>query len=216
MSSWESDVIPQAGGKRAPQPTFATVRRGYDPNQVLEYLSGVADHVEALESQVRKLDSDLQQARRHPPAARSPASQDPYEAVSTRVADLVRTFDQDVERLRAEAEAEVQRLRAETQAEVQRLLAEARADADRMRVDAQANAEETRAEAERALREAKSHADQALSGLAARREALIENLRGMHERMVGTTGELAATIKQAASAPDQVVVEEDSKATRRP
>jgi regulator of protease activity HflC (stomatin/prohibitin superfamily) len=50
--------------------------------------------------------------------------QDPYDTASARVADLVRMFDQDVERLRAEAEAEVERLLADARTESERLLAD--------------------------------------------------------------------------------------------
>ncbi|HEY3022499.1 MAG TPA: DivIVA domain-containing protein, partial [Actinomycetota bacterium] len=64
MGTWETDLSPSPSAGRIRRPTFATVFRGYDPNQVVEYLSGVADHVEALESNVQRLESELREARR--------------------------------------------------------------------------------------------------------------------------------------------------------
>ena len=48
------------------QPKFKTVRRGYDPGQVLEYLSKVADRVQTLEDHERELDTKLQAATAQP------------------------------------------------------------------------------------------------------------------------------------------------------
>jgi len=198
MGTWEPDLSSSATVGRIRQPTFGTVFRGYDPNQVLEYLSGVADHVEALESQMGKLELDLREARRQATAAQGPGSQDPYDTISARVADLVRTFDQDVERLRAEAEAEVDRL-----------LAEARTEAERLRLDAQDKVAETRAEAERTLRDARIEADKALSGLASRRDALLRELRAMRDRMLDTAKDLETTIE--GSVGDHVLILEDAR-----
>lgn len=200
MGTWEPDLSPSAGAGRIRQPTFGTVFRGYDPNQVLEYLSGVADHVEALESKIQKLESELGEAHRQGTAFQDQAisGQDPYETISARVADLVRTFDRDVERLRAEADTEVDRL-----------LAEARIEAERIRLDAQEKGAETRAEAERTLREARIEADKALSGLASRRDNLLQELRAMRDQMLDTAKDLETTIK--GSVGDHVVMLEDAR-----
>lgn len=200
MGTWEPDLSSSATVGRIRQPTFGTVFRGYDPNQVLEYLSGVADHVEALESNVRKLESQLKEAHRRNGVLSDQGlpSQDPYDTISARVADLVRTFDQDVERLRAEAEAEVDRL-----------LAEARTEAERLRLDGQDKVAEMRAEAERTLRDARIEADKALSGLASRRDALLHELRAMRDRMLDTAKDLETTIE--GSVGDHVLILEDAR-----
>jgi DivIVA domain-containing protein len=195
MGTWEPDLLPSASAGRNRQPTFATVFRGYDPNQVAEYLSGVADHVEALESNVHQLESELKEARQGIGAQDTVGDQDPYDGISPRVADLVRTFDQDVERLRAEAEAEVQRLLADARTESERLMADARTDAERTRLTAQDEAAQARAEAERTLRDARIASDQALSTLGARRDALVDELRAMRDRMLDTAKVLETTIE---------------------
>jgi cell division septum initiation protein DivIVA len=210
MGTWEPDLSPPASAGRVRQPTFATVFRGFDPHQVTEYLSGVADHVEALESNVQQLESELQETRRQSVALQNKVGgQDPYDTISARVADLVRMFEQDVERLRAEAEAEVQRLLADARIEGERLLAGARTEAERTRLDAHDRAAETRAEAERTLREARIETDQAVSRLASRRNALLDELRAMRDRMLDTAKDLETTIE--GSIGDQVVILEEAR-----
>jgi len=211
MGTWESDLSSSASANRIRQPTFATVFRGYDPNQVLEYLSGVADHVEALESKVQQLEFELKESRRQGIALQDKVSggQDPYDTISARVADLVRMFDQDVERLRAEAEAEVQRLLADAGTEGERLLADARTEAERTRLDAQDKAAETRADAERTLREARIETEHALSSLTSRRDALVGELRILRDRILDTVKGLQTTID--GSGGDHVVMLEDAR-----
>jgi DivIVA domain-containing protein len=210
VGTWEPDPSPSANAGRIRQPTFATVFRGYDPSQVAEYLSGVTDHVQSLESNVHELESELRQARRQGIEAEDRAGgQDAYDTISARVADLVRMFDQDVERLRAEAEAEVQRLLAEARTEGERLLADARTDADRIRLNAQDKAAETRAKAERTLREARIETDQALSTLVARRDALADELRAMRDRMLDTAKDVETAIE--GSIGDQVVILQEAR-----
>jgi cell division septum initiation protein DivIVA len=210
VGTWEPDLSASASAGRSRQPTFATVFRGYDPTQVVEYLSGVADHVEALESNVHQLESALRKARRQGIAAQDTVGgQDPYDGISPRVADLVRTFDQDVERLRAEAEAEVQRLLADARTESERLLADAQTDAERTRLDAQDKAAQTRGEAERTLQEARIETDQALSILVAGRNALVDELRAMRDRMLDTAKDLETTIEGSIGA--QVVMLQEAR-----
>lgn len=201
MGTETPDLTPSAGVARVRKPTFATVWRGYDPNQVLEYLGRVADHVQDLENQVRKLESEVREARRQGAASgHGSAGQDPYEAVSARVADVVRTFDHEVERLREEAEVEADRI-----------LAEARADAERLRIEAQGKADEVRAIAERTLRDARREAEEVVSDLTARREAVLAQLRGIRDRMLDNVGQLEATI-EGEPAGDQVVIVENAHA----
>jgi DivIVA domain-containing protein len=231
MATWESGLTPPTAAGSSNRPTFGTVRRGYDPAQVLEYLSRVADQVEALESEVRRLQAERGQ-RSVAPGEQAPAGQDGYEGVGARVADLMRTFDHDVERLRQEAEAEAgrivaearseadrikqeaERLHGEAAAEAERVQGEARTEADRIHLDAQSKAEDVRLQAAETLREAQKESDKVLSSLASRRQALLGELRGIHDHMLGTTKDLEATI-EGASAEDQVVVVEDAEARPR-
>ena len=151
---------------------FASVRRGYDPDQVRDYLGQVAEQVKGLEQQ-------LQEARLHegsmegsPPGP--PPSEDPYERLSKRLTTLLATADQEAEDILSEARADAARM-----------INEARTEADRIRVDAQSHAEEARQEGNELLERAKVEADRVVVGLSARRENLVQQLQDMQSRLIG-------------------------------
>jgi cell division septum initiation protein DivIVA len=220
MATWESGLPPPATAGSLNLPTFGTVRRGYDPDQVLEYVTRLTDHLDALETEVRRLQAELDQ-RDVAPKDQAPTDQDQYEGVGARVADLMRTFDQDVEKLREDAKAEAGRIvaearsqadriqqeaersRGEAAAKAERVQAKAKTEADRIRLDAQSKAEEVSLQAAEALGEAKKESDRVLSSLASRHEALMEELRVIRDRMVDTTRGIEATIEAALM--DEVV-----------
>ena len=162
---------------------FVTTRRGYDPDQVRNYLRELADQIDLMASMVRESRLEAEAASRanlQPPV-------DPYERLATRVASVIREADETAERLCDEGRREAERI-----------MIEARTDADRVRTDAQAKAEEARAEADRALHEARDQADRTISGLATRREALVDQLAQMQERLLGVARELEAAIETPA------------------
>ena len=115
VATWESNQTPLASPGRFRVPRFKTVRRGFDPDEVMRW-------VEQLQSESHKDAQD----------------------VGPDVADLVGTFDH-IERLRreaaermvAEAKAEAERIRVDMQFETEK----ARADARRTLRDAQMEAD---------------------------------------------------------------------------
>ncbi len=165
---------------------FVTTRRGYDPDQVRIYLEELAEQVDLMASMIREARLEADSALR---AGLQPA--DPYERLAARVASVLREADETADRLRVEG-----------QREAERITIEARTDADRIRTDAQAKAEQARTEAERALRDARDQADRTISGLATRREALVEQLAQMQERLLGVARELEAAIESPMQADD--------------
>ena len=204
MATWESAMTPPAAAAGSLNvPAFATVRRGYDPQQVLEYVTRLTDHLDALSAEVRQLQSELSQ-RDVEPKEQGPTDDDQYEAVGARVADLMRAFDQDVERLRKDAEEEACRI-----------VAEAKSQADRLKREAERVHAEAEEKADRVLAEARTEADEILSSLASRREVLMEELRAVRDRMVDVTKGIEATI-HVPSAEDQIVVVDEAEAGRQP
>ena len=217
MDTQESGPPPPATAGSLNLPTFATVWRGFDPDQVLEHVTRLTDQLDALETDVRRLQGELSQRD-----VQAATAGDEYEGVGARVADLMRTFDQDVGKLRRDAEAEAERIVAEATAEAdriqheaeksrgeaaakaERVQAKARTEADTIRLDAQSKAEEVRQQATEALAEAKEESDRVLSSLTSRHAALMEELRVIRDRMVDTTRGIEATIQ--AGGKDQVVV----------
>ena len=168
---------------------FVTTRRGYDPEQVRQYLVDLAGQIDVMASMVREARMEAEAAIR----TNAQPSVDPYERLATRVASVIKEADETAERLRGEGRREAERM-----------LGEARDDADRIRTDAQTKAEHARAEAERALDEARERADRTVSGLASRRQAVVDQLAQMQERLLGVARDLEAAIELPPEADDSL------------
>lgn len=169
---------------------FASVRRGYDPDQVRDYLAQVAEQVEGLERELREV--KLHDAA--PPMGDTtgrpsdPApSDDPYTRLAKRLTALLATADQEAEGILVEARADASRM-----------VEGARTEADRIRVDAQARAEEARQQGDELLERAKQEADRVLVGLSERRENLVQHLQDMQTRLIGVAKELEVVIEDPA------------------
>ena len=144
------------------RPAFRVVRRGYDRVQVDKYLDSLGVGVGA--------------GQRAKTAPEDPASQARYAPVSDHVAQVMRAFDDEVERLRAQASEEVERM-----------LSEARSDADRIQHDAKIRAIEARNSANDALREARQAAD-----------AIQNDAKETAERTLATADEFLNEARQQA------------------
>lgn len=176
---------------------FATVRRGYDPQQVRAYLTSIANQVGTLERELSQLRLEVGSAAARtdqmatPVAATEPATHadDPYDALSKRFATLIEMADQEAERILENARSESERA-----------LDEARSEADRIRVDAQAHAEEARQQGTDLLEQARTESDRVLSGLAERRRGLVAQLEEMRSKLLTVAEDLTAPIEEAARA----------------
>jgi len=178
MSATELDLPVLASADQIRRREFVTIRRGYDPDQVREFLERVAVQVQQMERMIRDARLEAEAAASAEPRV------DPYQQLSARLTDVIRAADEAAERVRREAGEDAERM-----------LSEARADADRVRTDAQAKAEEARASADRALREARDQADRTIAGLSTRRETLVGQLAQMQARLLGVAEELESAIQ---------------------
>lgn len=187
---------------------FASVRRGYDPDQVRDYLAQVAEQVENLEqelneSKLQPSDAPKSQRQARPSGA---TSEDPYERLSKRLTTLLATADKEAEGIVAEARVDSARM-----------VNEARSEADRIRVDAQARAEEARQQGNELLERAKTEADRVLLGLSERRETLVNHLQDMQTRLVGVAKELEVAIEDPDGAErSRAAAAETAKAASEP
>lgn len=189
---------------------FASVRRGYDPQQVRDYLTQVATQVEVLEHDLREGGGDplpeqptgiqalVEISSDEEPNA---ASDDPYERVAHRFAVVFETAD-------TEAEEIVGRARDEAT----RLLTDARSEADSVRLDAQARAEEARQEGREALERARREADETMGDLQSRRASLVQQLDGMRTTLLTVADGLQLPVDDAAD-PDAPDVDADGEPT---
>ena len=182
---------------------FATVRRGYDPDQVREYLQGVAGQVETLERELRDQRKEAKGPRPATPggSAASPVTagqvmtpapttpapatpaQDPYEAIAKRFAGVLESADKEATTALAEAKAEADRV-----------LQEARSEADRIKLDAQGRAEAAKQQGTDSLAEAKREAQRILGSLSERREVLVTQMHDMQSKLLSVAKELEASI----------------------
>ena len=188
MSDLDLPLLPSAEQIRRRK--FATVKRGYDPDQVHEYLNQVAIQVETLETDLRDermgassrageaVATAPPKAAPAPPAAAA-STEAAYEQLSKRFATVLKAAD-------AESQALIEKARAEST----KLLEDARIEADKIRVDAQANAEESRTKSTAELERAREEADRVLGGLEARREAMLSQMHDMQSRLLNVAREL--------------------------
>jgi DivIVA domain-containing protein len=172
-------ILPSAAQIRRRE--FASVRRGYDPDQVRHYLGQVAEQLKGLEQQLQE--ARLQAGSSESPPTGPPPSEDPYERLAKRLTTLLATADREAEGILSEARADAARM-----------IGEARTEADRIRVDAQSHAEEARQEGNDLLERAKQEADRVVVGLSARRENLVQQLQDMQSRLIGVAKELEVAI----------------------
>ena len=184
MSDLDLPLLPSAEQIRRRK--FATVKRGYDPDQVHEYLNQVAIQVETLETDLR--DERMSVSSRTgetavatpkvapappAPAAATASAEAAYEQLSKRFATVLQAAD-----------TEAQALIVNARAESAKLLDDARVEADKIRLDAQANAEESRAKSAAELERAREEADRVLGGLEQRREAMLAQMHDMQSRLL--------------------------------
>jgi DivIVA domain-containing protein len=167
---------------------FATVRRGYDADQVRDYLTAVAAQVEALEAEIREIrlspgGPGPKGSEPEPTLAKQEMS--PYEELAKRLARVIETADSEAEGIVDEAGADARRM-----------LEEARSEADRIRVDAQARAEEARQLGSDVLEKAKIEAERTLSSLSSRREELVHHLTEMQSKLLSVARDIDATIEE--------------------
>jgi DivIVA domain-containing protein len=180
MAATRLDHPALASAEQIRRREFVTTRRGYDPDQVRNYLEEIAEQVELMNAMVREARMDAEAAL----GAAAQPSVDPYERLAQRVSSLIREADETAERLRIEGRRDAERI-----------MLEARTDAERIRTEAQTQAGRARAEADIALHRAKEQADRTISGLATRRQALVEQLAQMQERLLGVASDLEAAIE---------------------
>lgn len=182
MSSSEFDLPVKPSADQIRRREFATVRRGYDPDQVREYMKALGDQVEALEVQVNTTRMEVEATAQGRPGG------DPFEALGGRIAEILRTAEQHSREREQEAENEARKL-----------VSEARTEADRVRLDAQSKAEAVRQQADDTTKKSKKEAERLLSSAMSHRKGLLAELESMRENLLEMANNLD-TVTSAAPA----------------
>lgn len=216
----ESTILARGDGPMNGGPVFRAdfqqVRRGYSPDEVNAHLRLVAEHIADLETRIQQLDAQLAERQQ---SAGADAG-DPYDVVAARIADLVRSFDEDVARMRLDAEAEVDRILQEAREQAERTRQEAQAEVDRLQQEAETVRQQAEADAariisdvtersQRLIADAQQEAEESVAGLRSRRDALVEDLSQINQWLDETSGRLGAILERATP-KDSVVVEPDT------
>ena len=187
MSTTNLDLPVLISAEQIRRREFVTIRRGYDPDQVRGYLEQLADQIELMRVLLRDAQAEAQSALRTTAQPR----RDPYQQLGERVASVIREADQVAETIKTEAHRDAELVTRD-----------ARAEADRVRTDAQAKAEDARSQAETALRIAREEADRTIAGLSTRRDALVDQLASMQERLIGVARDLESAMDVQVAIPD--------------
>ena len=183
MPGEQPEVTPSTETAPA-EPHFDVVRRGFDPAQVVEHVKREGERSRELESRLAGAVGELAAARQELESVRA-TPQDPMAGVSRHVTDLLRGFDEEIERQRRGVELEFTGM-----------LAEARTEAAQLRIDAQTEADQARGRADRLLREAQEEAARVRSEMEALRGSTLDELRGMRDRMRSSLKELEVALPE--------------------
>src|SRR6266702_1025817 len=102
MSMTDLDLFP-SGSDAMPDPQFSTTRNGYNPREVEEFIHRMADQIETLKGDVKRMERALRQAQAEGESARqhyASARSEVYEEFAARMAELLRTADLQAERVK--------------------------------------------------------------------------------------------------------------------
>lgn len=187
-----------------PPPTFKTVKRGFDQDQVVDYIARLNERLRSLERQVRQVRQEAEQVKRERDAAlreraellqqqtASTASGEAtagggarYEQLSGRVTEILAGLDREVEKIRGEAEAEAKQIAEHARSEAYRVSREA---------------EDARAAATMAAQRAKKQAERSVEEMETRRGEVLQELRKTCSGFLDVVGNLAASIESKGSA----------------
>ena len=202
------DIYPRRGPDQIRNRQFVWVRKGYDPDQVQDFLKQVADMVDGLEAELNRAKAEVEKASRTEAAAREHA----YTELANRMADLLRVADAHAETLRREAEQEAERIQAEARTRGETARTEAEDEAKRIRTQALEEGErvlrEAKAEAERyrrenaeALKKARAEAEHIVNVLASRRDKLLAEIQSTRERLSSVLQEVNQAVPPVPMGP---------------
>jgi cell division septum initiation protein DivIVA len=179
--------------EEAGQPRFTTVLRGFDPDQVRGYLLHQATRIDQLEQELEEARGQRDSARRRYSMARD----DAYGQLANRMADLLRTADQQADKIRREADESAHRSVEEARKLSEQIVREAEGEAERLRTQGQDS-----------LREAMIQRDDVLGGLIESRDLMLSDLGAARDHLTGIVEQLEMAMAAAGAAEIERAIEE--------
>lgn len=187
-----------------PPPSFKTVKRGFDQDQVVDYIARLNERLRSHERHVRQVRQEAEQVKRERDAAlreraellqrqSAPAAGveatagdgAKYEQLSGRVTEILTGLDREVEKIRGKAEAEAEQIVEHARSEAYRVSREA---------------EDARAAATMAAHRATKQAERSVAEMETRRGEVLQELRRTCSGFLDVIGNLAASIESKGSA----------------
>jgi cell division septum initiation protein DivIVA len=185
MSTADLELFGPPDEAEAEQPRFTTVLRGYDPEQVRNYVLHLSSRIEAYEHEIEEARSQRDAARRRYSMARD----DAYGQLATRMADLLRTADQQADKIRREADDSARRT-----------VDEARKLAGQIVREAEGEAERLQAQGQEALRQAVAQRREVLGGLVESRDSMLADLGAARDHLSAIVLQLDTAMTTARDA----------------
>jgi hypothetical protein len=161
-------------------PRFTTVLRGFDPDQVQEFIMRLVTRTESLEDELEEARADRDAARQRYQMAKD----DAYNQLGARMADFIRLADQQAEKIRRDAEEEARQQ-----------LSEAQQLAQQIRREAEEEGEQLIVQAEQSLQDARSEREQLLGGLAHSRDVALADLAAARDHLSGIVMQLEVAME---------------------
>ena len=200
--SEHSDLLAEAG-------TIQWERevRGYNRQQVDEYVAWRTGQVRDLESKLSQSLAEIEHLRREVAEAREATARPAHEEISERVGQILKLAADEAKAERDRSTAEITTLKEAASREAEQLRADVKRETDQIRSDAQT-------QAERMLTAARDEAERAVSAARAEAEQVTGSATAAAERMVAEANEHAeSTVATAMAQAKQQLDEATARAT---
>ncbi len=200
--SEHSDLLAEAG-------TIQWERevRGYNRQQVDEYVAWRTGQVRDLESKLSQSLAEIEHLRREVTEAREATARPAHEEISERVGQILKLAADEAKAERDRSTAEISALKEAASRDAEQLRADVKRETDQIRSDAQT-------QAERMLTAARDEAERTVSAARADAEQMTGSATAAAERMVAEANEHAeSTVATALAQAKQQLDEATARAT---
>jgi DivIVA domain-containing protein len=171
--------------------------KGYNVDEVDEYLDKAAQEAESLQEHVRQLNERLRQAseriaqlEREKRSAPAPVAAEGDEVAAAAAADAAALSDETLQRTLLLAQKFVDQTKRESEAEAAAIVSQAEERARAAIADAEANAAQLQAESQQKLREEVTRLEATRTELAADVETMARHLESERNRLRGALSEI--------------------------
>src|SRR5215813_4804116 len=167
--------------------------RGYNRQQVDNYVAWRAGQVRELESRLSQSLGEIEHLRRELAEARASARRPPHEEISERVGQILKLAADEAKAEREHGATDANELREAARTETDKLRADAKKEVDQLKAEAQDRAE-------RMLTAAQEQADRAVATATAEAEKMVSTAHAAAEQTVSEANEHAENTVNAAMA----------------